>query len=111
VLAWWDSPAFVTAFLVALIGLSVLFASGVARHAAALLLWYGRACLFNRNVPISNPSIAYVGLLLLLTTVAPRLEPLRVFWEASRERRLLGSRSCLLDGVVIDGRRLRSAES
>jgi len=79
VLAWWDSPAFVTAFLAALIGLSVLFALGVARHVAALLLWYGWACLFNRNVLISNPSIAYVGLLLLLTTVVPSLEPLRPF--------------------------------
>lgn len=46
VLAWWDSPAFVTAFLAALIGLSVLFALGMARHLAALLLWYGWACLF-----------------------------------------------------------------
>jgi hypothetical protein len=79
VLAWWDSPAFVTAFLVALTGLSLLFALGIARHAAALLVWYGWACLFNRNVLISNPSIAYVGLLLLLTTLVPGREPLRAF--------------------------------
>lgn len=77
VLAWWDSPAFVTVFLLALVGLSVLFALGFARHVAALLLWYGWACLFNRNVLISNPSIAYVGLLLLLTTLVPGREPLR----------------------------------
>jgi hypothetical protein len=77
VLAWWDSPAFVTVFLLALVGLSVLFALGVARHVAALLLWYGWACLFNRNVLISNPSIAYVGLLLLLTILVPGREPLR----------------------------------
>jgi hypothetical protein len=43
-----------------------------------VLLWYGWACLFNRNVLISNPSIAYVGLLLLLTTLVPAREPLRV---------------------------------
>lgn len=79
VLAWWDSPAFVTAFLVGLVALSVLFAAGVVRHAAALLLWYGWACLFNRNVLISNPSIAYIGLLLLLTTLVPAREPLRAF--------------------------------
>jgi hypothetical protein len=78
VLAWSDSPAFVTTFLLALVGLSVLFALGVARHAAALLLWYGWACLFNRNVLISNPSIAYVGLLLLLTTLVPGREALRL---------------------------------
>ena len=47
-LAWWDAPAFVTSFLAAMIALSVLFALGIARHAAALLLWYGWACLFNR---------------------------------------------------------------
>ena len=79
VLAQWDSPAFVSAILMALTGLSVLFALGVARHATALLLWYGWACLFNRNVLISNPSIAYIGLLLLLTTLVPAREPFRAF--------------------------------
>jgi hypothetical protein len=83
VLAWWDSPAFVSAFLVAMVGLSVLFALGVARHASALILWYGWACLFNRNVLISNPSIPYVGLLLLLTTLVPGREPLRPFSHRS----------------------------
>lgn len=83
VLAWWDSPAFVTVFLVLLVGLSVLFALGVARQAAALLIWYGWACLFNRNVLISNPSIAYVGLLLLLTALVPSREPLRAFGNRS----------------------------
>jgi hypothetical protein len=79
VLARWDTPQLVTAFLVALIGLSLLFALGVWRRAAAALLWYGWACLFNRNVLISNPSLAYVGLLLLLTTLVPAREPLRPF--------------------------------
>lgn len=79
VLAWWDSPGFVSAFLVLLAVLSVLFAAGVVRNLAAVLLWYGWACLFNRNVLISNPSIAYVGLLLLLTALVPAREPLRAF--------------------------------
>jgi hypothetical protein len=77
VLAWSDSPAFVTTFVAALVALSVLFALGVVRQAAALLLWYGWACLFNRNVLISNPSIAYVGWLLLVTTLVPAREPFR----------------------------------
>jgi hypothetical protein len=42
-------------------------------------LWYGWACLFNRNVLISNPSIPYVGLVLLLTALVPAREPLRLF--------------------------------
>jgi len=78
-LAVWDSPQFVTVFLLTLAGLSVLFCLGVSRRMAALLLWYGWACLFNRNVLISNPSIPYVGVLLLLTTVVPVTEPLRAF--------------------------------
>jgi hypothetical protein len=84
VLAWWDSPTFVTLFLVAMVALSVLFAAGVLRHAAALLLWYGWACLFNRNVLISNPSIAYVGLLLLLTLAVPAGEPWRAFTKRGK---------------------------
>jgi hypothetical protein len=78
-LAFWDSAQFVTVFLLTLAGLSVLFCLGICRRAAALLLWYGWACLFNRNVLISNPSIAYVGSLLLLTALVPVTEPLRAF--------------------------------
>ena len=77
-LAWRDSPADVSAFLFLLAACSVLFTLGVARRSAALVLWYGWACLFNRNVLISNPSIAYVGLLLLLTTLVPPAEPWRL---------------------------------
>ena len=83
VLAVWDSAHFVRAFLVTLVGLSLLFCLGIWRRAAAVLLWYGWACLFNRNVLISNPSIPYVGLLLLLTALVPATEPLRAF---SRDR-------------------------
>ena len=54
-LAHWNTPQFATAFLMAMTVLSVLFAMGFARHVAAALLWYGWACLFNRNVLISNP--------------------------------------------------------
>ncbi len=78
VLAVWDSPTFVIVFLLTLTVLSLLFTVGIIRRTAALLLWYGWACLFNRNVLISNPSIAYVGLLLLLTTLVPACEPLRL---------------------------------
>jgi hypothetical protein len=79
VLALWGSAQFVTVFLLILAGLSVLFCLGIRRRTAALLLWYGWACLFNRNVLISNPSIPYVGLLLLLTALVPVTEPLRPF--------------------------------
>ena len=76
-LAHWNTPQFATAFVTAMTVLSVLFAMGIARHAAAALLWYGWACMFNRNVLISNPSIPYVGLLLVLVLLVPAREPLR----------------------------------
>lgn len=72
-----DSPAFVAAFLILLTLLAVAFAAGVWRRTAAILLWYGWACLFNRNNLILNPGLPYVGLLLLLCALAPAGEPLR----------------------------------
>lgn len=77
VLALLDSPGFVVAFLGALVVCSVLFALGVARRSIAIVLWYGWACLFNRNVLIGNPGIPYIGLLLLLTALVPPTEPWR----------------------------------
>ena len=76
-LAYWNTPEFATAFVAALTVFSILFALGIERHATAVLLWYGWACLFNRNVLISNPSIPYVGLLLVLGLLVPAREPLR----------------------------------
>lgn len=77
-LAQWSSAQFATGFVLTLTILAALFAMGIARHAAALLLWYGWACVFNRNVLISNPSIPYIGLLLVLVLLVPAREPLRV---------------------------------
>lgn len=71
----WDSPQFVTIFLVAMLLLSAALALGLFRRTSALLLWYGWACLFNRNNLISNPGIPYVGLLLLLSVLLPPGEP------------------------------------
>src|SRR4029077_11744770 len=57
--------------------------------------WFGWACLFNRNNLINNPSIPYIGLLLLLSIIVPRGEafdpnraskswqfPALVYWTA-----------------------------
>lgn len=70
----WDSPLFVTSFLWALLALSVLFAFGLGWRICALLLWYGWACLFDRNNLISNPSLPYIGLLLLFCALLPPLK-------------------------------------
>ncbi len=77
VLAWLDSPRMITAFLALLVVGSVLFALGVLRRPIAVVLWYGWACLFDRNVLIENPATPYVGLLLLLTVTIPATEPWR----------------------------------
>lgn len=71
----WDSPFVVTLFLLIMLVLASSFTVGCCRRTAAVLLWYGWACLFNRNNLISNPSIPYVGLLLLLCALVPLGEP------------------------------------
>ena len=78
----WDSPAAVTTLLVVLVMASICFTAGVVRHAAAIVIWYGWAALFNRNPLISNPGIPYIGLLLLLTTLVPARE----HWRLLRSR-------------------------
>lgn len=70
-LAVWDSPSCITLFLSVLLLLSLAFAAGLQRRIAALLLWFGWACLFNRNNLILNPSIPYIGALLLLCALLP----------------------------------------
>jgi hypothetical protein len=71
VLALCDAPAFVTGLLVAGAVLSVLFAVGLYDRAAALALWYLWACLFGRNPLISNPSLPFVGWMLLAHVFLP----------------------------------------
>lgn len=41
------------------------------RSCLCLLLWYGWACLWNRNIFISNPGLPYVGWLLLASALWP----------------------------------------
>jgi predicted DCC family thiol-disulfide oxidoreductase YuxK len=74
--ASWAGPGFVTTFVAALAALSVMFTLGIARRTVALLLWFGWACLFNRNNLISNPSLPYVGLILVFCALVPRGESL-----------------------------------
>lgn len=60
------SPKLLYAFMTSLVCLSIMFALRlIAPRTIAFLLWYGWACLLNRNVLILNPGIPYSGLLLL----------------------------------------------
>lgn len=71
VLALNDSPGMVTALLALGAVLSVLFGLGLYDRAAALGLWYIWACLFGRDPLISNPSLPFVGWMLLAHLFIP----------------------------------------
>ncbi len=71
VLNYFDNTEFIVAFLIALLLFSVLFTLGYYRRLAALFIWYGWVCLFDRNNLISNPGIPFVGWLLLCCTLIP----------------------------------------
>jgi predicted DCC family thiol-disulfide oxidoreductase YuxK len=71
ILALNDSPGMVTALLTLGTLLSVLFGIGLYDRAAALGLWYIWACLFGRDPLISNPSIPFVGWMLLAHLFLP----------------------------------------
>ena len=71
ILAWLDAPPFVAALLLVASLASLLFALGVKDRWAALLLWYILACLYGRNPLISNPSLPFVGWLLLAHACLP----------------------------------------
>lgn len=64
-------PAVVEGFLIALVLFSLALMADVARPVTALLLWFGWTALFHRNNLIANPSLAYVGLLLVLCALVP----------------------------------------
>lgn len=50
---------------------SILFAIGLFDRVAAIFMWYVLACLFGRNPLIANPSLPYVGWLLLAHAFLP----------------------------------------
>jgi predicted DCC family thiol-disulfide oxidoreductase YuxK len=78
ILALADSPAFVAACLVAAAVLSVFFTIGRFDRVAAFLIWYLWACFYGRNPLIGNPSMPFIGWLLLAHLLIPsvsRREP------------------------------------
>lgn len=72
VLAVADSPLVVTVLLACASLLSLAFMAGFKDRIAALLLWYAWACLFGRNPLIANPSLPFVGWMLLAHALLPR---------------------------------------
>ncbi|MEM9398643.1 MAG: HTTM domain-containing protein [Verrucomicrobiota bacterium] len=68
------SSTWVTAWLIIAVLGSVLVMLGRIRRLSCLFLWYTWTCLFTANPLIANPSLAYIGLLLVLCTLIPHGE-------------------------------------
>ena len=66
VLSWIDGPGFVWAFVATGAALCFPLILGWRDRAAAIGIWFVWACLLGRNPLITNPSLPYVGLLLLV---------------------------------------------
>ncbi|MGH7152261.1 MAG: hypothetical protein ACREIU_16260, partial [Planctomycetota bacterium] len=66
-----DSPAAVAALLLLAVGASLAFAAGAFDRIAALLLWYLSTSLLDRNPLLANPSLPFVGWLLLAHAFLP----------------------------------------
>ena len=65
ILALWDSPIFVESCLCVGAVLSSFFIFGKFDRIAAVLIWYLLACFYGRNPLIGNPSLPFIGWLLL----------------------------------------------
>ncbi len=70
-LALFDAPWVVTALAASGAVAAVLFAAGWRDKWAAAFMWFLLACLFGRNPLIANPSLPYVGWMLLAHLFIP----------------------------------------
>jgi len=77
-LVYITAPGFPFWFVALLLVSSLAFTAGAFRRSLSILLWFGWACLFNRNNLIANPGIPYVGLLLVLCALVPPGEPFSI---------------------------------
>lgn len=75
-LFYYDDPLTVQIFVLSLIICSILFTVGYHRKICALWIFYGWMVLLNRNPLISNPSLGYVGWILLASVCIPSGERL-----------------------------------
>lgn len=71
VLSFHDGPGFVRGLLVLAALATVPLALGIFDRFAAVFIWYVWACLFGRNPLIANPSLPFVGWLLLAHALVP----------------------------------------
>lgn len=81
----WPNPLFlegsnhwITPWLVTAVIASVSFSLGFLRRSPALFLCFTMSCLFTANPLIANPSLGYIGMLLLICAAIP---PLTKDWK------------------------------
>jgi len=74
-----DNPNHIALLLYILCFCSIVLISGFQRQFISIVLWLGWIFLFNRNNLISNPSIPFVGWLLLCCIVIPKGEKFTLF--------------------------------
>ena len=71
VLAVSDSPVVVVSMITIAAIASICFSAGFYDRTAAVVMWYVLACLFGRNPLIANPSLPFVGWLLIWHVCLP----------------------------------------
>ena len=67
-----DAPILVLGVIIGAAAASVYFVVGIADRFAALFMWFALACLYGRNPLIANPSLPYVGWMLLAHLFIPK---------------------------------------
>ena len=70
-----DTPMVVHGVLITSLVCTVMLMLGISRRWVALILWICWLSFFNRNPFISNPSIPFIGVALLLMAALPHGEP------------------------------------
>ena len=73
-----DNQLGLRVFLIVLVVLSFSLIIGFKRNWAAIIIWYGWVCLFDRNNLIANPALPFIGWLLLVLSVVSKGEPFSV---------------------------------
>jgi hypothetical protein len=79
-LGWLDHPRFIEGFVAALAALSLAYLAGFRTRTSAVLLFLGSHQLFHRNELTLNPSLPFLGFLLLAHAFFPADPP----WSIDR---------------------------
>lgn len=75
IIVYLTHPVFITCLLSIMVILSISLVLGLFRRTSAILLWIGWMLLLNMNNFTGDPSLPFVGLLLLSLAVIPTGEP------------------------------------